>query len=127
MLKWLTHNALGTYLMTRRKGVLVGQDERGNSYYRNKGAANWRVERRWVVFADGIEPEPTQVPPGWYGWLHHRIELPPSEAPLQERSWEREHIPNLTGTSSAYVPPGHVLRGGHRDSATGDYEAWRPE
>jgi NADH:ubiquinone oxidoreductase subunit len=26
----------------------------------------------------------------------------------------------------AYVPPGHERRGGQRQRATGDYEAWRP-
>ena len=34
--------------------------------------------------------------------------------------------PNHTGTNAAYLPPGHDLRGGKRDRATGDYEAWQP-
>jgi NADH:ubiquinone oxidoreductase subunit len=33
----------------------------------------------------------------------------------------------MTGTNRAYRPPGHVLAGGHRDAATGDYEAWTPD
>ena len=36
-------------------------------------------------------------------------------------------VPNLTGTKAAYRPPGHILKGGQRDKATGDYEAWTPE
>jgi NADH:ubiquinone oxidoreductase subunit len=45
----------------------------------------------------------------------------------QKYAWEKPHMPNLTGTPRAYRPPGSVLRGGHRASATGDYEPWQPE
>jgi NADH:ubiquinone oxidoreductase subunit len=130
LLKWLKNNAVGTYLLTRR-GELVGEDEFGNRYYRArrkdpKGNAEWRTERRWVVYAGDGEIEASTVPPGWNGWLHHNFEKPPSEAPLPEQRWEKEHTPNLTGTQIAYLPPGHELRGGQRDKAVGDYEAWRP-
>ncbi len=126
--KWLRNNTLGTYLLTRRLGQLVGEDEFGNRYYRSPGAAtrNWKGERRWVVYAGEREIEPSMVPPGWNAWLHHNLEKPPSEAPLPVKRWEKEHTPNLTGTQLAYLPPGHELRGGQRDRATGDYEAWRP-
>jgi NADH:ubiquinone oxidoreductase subunit len=40
--------------------------------------------------------------------------------------WEKEHLPNLSGSAVAYVPSGHERRGGQRHSATGDYEPWRP-
>jgi NADH:ubiquinone oxidoreductase subunit len=85
----------------------------------------WRRERRWVVFAR--DADPTRVPPGWVGWLHKRLEKPPSEQPLPAPSWEKERLPNLTGTEAAYLPPGALQRGGQRAPATGDYEAWRPE
>lgn len=126
MLKWLRANTLGTYLMTRRKGELVGEDEFGNKYYRERGAKDWRTERRWVVYANDVEIEPTMVPPGWHGWLNRRREKAPSQEPLPVKRWEKEHQPNLSGTPMAYVPPGHELRGGQRQRATGDYEAWRP-
>jgi NADH:ubiquinone oxidoreductase subunit len=77
------------------------------------------------VFKGDVDP--TEVPPGWVGWLHKRIELPPSEVPLPAPRWEQERLPNLTGTDGAYLPPGAIQRGGHRAPATGDYEAWRPE
>jgi NADH:ubiquinone oxidoreductase subunit len=130
LLKWLSFNALGTWLTTRFRGELVGQDELGNRYYRSreKGltAADWRAERRWVVYPDGVEPEPTLVPPGWSGWLHKRFEHPPTVAPLQVKPWEKPALPNLTGTPYAYVPPGSERGRGQRDKATGDYEAWTP-
>ncbi|WP_027135697.1 NADH:ubiquinone oxidoreductase subunit NDUFA12 [Geminicoccus roseus] len=130
MLKWLSFNALGTWLFTRLHGVEVGTDDVGNRYFRQapaKGATGgWRAERRWVVYPDGIEPEPTLVPAGWSGWLHKRFEHPPTVAPLKVKSWEKPHEPNLTGTPFAYVPPGSERGRGQRDHATGDYEAWTP-
>lgn len=126
MLGWLSFNRLGTYLMTRRLGERVGEDAFGNVYYRERDAKDWRRERRWVVYAAGREPEGSLVPPGWAGWLHRRLRYAPTEHPLPTQRWEREHLPNLTGTAEAYVPAGHVSRGGKRARATGDYEAWQP-
>jgi NADH:ubiquinone oxidoreductase subunit len=126
VLRWLQFNRLGTYLLTRRRGEAVGTDESGNQYYRERGAKEWRRERRWVVYAGDGEIEPSTVTPGWNAWLHHNREKSPSEVPLETKRWEKPHIPNLTGTRAAYVPAGHEMRGGKRDRATGDYEAWRP-
>jgi NADH:ubiquinone oxidoreductase subunit len=126
VLRWLQFNALGTHLLTRWRGRAVGTDDVGNAYYRQPGAKDWRSERRWVVYAGSGEPEASTVPPGWNAWLHHNREQPPSELPLPTQRWEKPHLANLTGTRAAYVPPGHELRGGKRDRATGDYEAWRP-
>ena len=132
MLKWLSFNTLGTYLFTRFRGEFVGQDEVGNRYYRERPAKNgptpqdWRTERRWVVYPEGIEPEPTLVPPGWNGWLHKRFQEPPTVAPLKVKPWEKPSQPNLTGTAFTYVPPGSERARGQRDKATGDYESWTP-
>jgi len=48
-------------------------------------------------------------------------------APLPRKAWEKDTIPNLTGTIHAYRPKGAIARGGERQRATGDYEAWTPE
>ncbi|HEX8376123.1 MAG TPA: NADH:ubiquinone oxidoreductase subunit NDUFA12 [Geminicoccaceae bacterium] len=129
MLKWLSNNTLGTFLLTRWRGEAVGADELGNRYYRQRGPAgsrDFRGERRWVVYATEGEVEASTVPPGWNAWLHHNRAKPPSEEPLPAPRWEKEHQPNLSGTPNAYLPPGHERRGGQRDVAVGDYEAWRP-
>lgn len=128
MLKWLRANTLGTLLFTRRFGVEVGQDEFGNRYFRERGGKDWRTERRWVLFRDmgDVEVDGSMVPPGWHGWLNHAREKAPSEEPLVVKRWEKDHIPNLSGSPEAYVPQGHARRGGRRAPATGDYEAWRP-
>jgi NADH:ubiquinone oxidoreductase subunit len=127
LLKWLRNNALGTYLLSRR-ATEVGTDEAGNRYFRVPGSdgGNWRRERRWVVYGGDGEIEASSVPPGWNAWIRHNLEKPPSEAPLPVKRWEKEHLPNRSGTLEAYLPPGHAERGGQRDPATGDYEAWRP-
>jgi NADH:ubiquinone oxidoreductase subunit len=125
VLRDLKTNSFFTMLQTWLGGELVGTDEHGNRYYRERGARGWRKERRWVVFSR--DADPTLVPTGWVGWLHKRIEKAPSEQPLPEARWEKERLPNLTGTPGAYLPPGALERGGHRAPATGDYEAWRPD
>lgn len=121
----LKHNSFFTVLKTRMHGQLVGEDQYGNRYYRRTtGRGRWRDEERWVVFSR--QSEPTEVPPGWVGWLHKRFELPPSERPLPAPSWEKERLPIMTGTDHAYRPAGSLERGGKRAPATGDYEAWTP-
>lgn len=122
---------IGTQLYSWLYGEYVGKDEFGNKYYRSsqdEGAHIGRRnrERRWVLYRG--KPEPSKVPPYWHGWLHYIHDAPPTKKDMEPQyGWEKPHMPNLTGTSLAYRPPGHVLSGGVRDKATGDYEAWKPE
>jgi NADH:ubiquinone oxidoreductase subunit len=116
---------LGTLLQTCFYGVKQGQDVFGNRYYRARSTTTGLREKRWVVYAG--EPEASKVPPEWHIWLHHTATAPiKGDSPFRQ-SWQKEYQPNMTGTENAYRPPGHVLEGGRRDKATGDYEAWRPE
>ncbi|MCB9982773.1 MAG: NADH:ubiquinone oxidoreductase subunit NDUFA12 [Rhodospirillales bacterium] len=106
-------------------GQKVGDDQFGNTYYRAKARPGYKRERRWVMY-DGA-PEPSKVPPEWHGWLHHQTdEVPEDGAESFRRPWQKPHQPNMTGTNQAYRPPGHILAGGRRNKATGDYTAWRP-
>jgi NADH:ubiquinone oxidoreductase subunit len=116
---WWENATPGTLLMTRRLGVLVGQDEFGNRYYQTKDG-----KRRWMIYAGTVDA--SRVPPDWHGWLHHTFESPPTEAPLMRKAWELDHQPNLTGTPGAWHPDGSLWSEGRRPPATGDYEAWRP-
>jgi NADH:ubiquinone oxidoreductase subunit len=70
------------------------------------------------------EAEPSKVPPEWHGWLHHTADALPQLA--ARRPWQKPHLPNLTGTSLAYRPPGSLQGGGHRAAAASDYEPWTP-
>lgn len=109
---------VGTRLMTWWKGELVGEDQFGNRYYREKAG-----KRRWVIYKD--EPEASKVPPEWHAWLHYTIEDAPT-GPRQPIAWEKPHVENLSGSPAAYHPSGSLVEQAHRPSATGDYEAWRP-
>ncbi|HTZ80340.1 MAG TPA: NADH:ubiquinone oxidoreductase subunit NDUFA12 [Stellaceae bacterium] len=122
---------IGTRLFTWWKGELVGTDQFGNRYYREKpgrqlhrGGGHDSRERRWVIYKGEVEA--SKVPADWHAWLHHTNDtLPSAAAPTY--SWQKPHLPNLTGTPLAYRPPGSVLKGGHRAPTTGDYEPWQPE
>lgn len=115
---------LGTRLLTWLRGEFVGKDAGGNRYYRDRKHRRGRRERRWVMYAGA--PEASKVPPEWHGWLHHVNAEPPADGAVARKPWQKDHRPNRTGTAEAYRPPGHVLSGGKRKPATGDYEPWRP-
>jgi NADH:ubiquinone oxidoreductase subunit len=116
---WWNGQTLGTRLWTWRKGELVGEDEAGNHYYRERGG-----RRRWIVYNG--EAEASRIPPGWHAWMHYRVDDPP-EGIYQPREWEKPHEPNLTGTARAYRPPGSVLNPKPQTQARPDYEPWRPQ
>jgi NADH:ubiquinone oxidoreductase subunit len=123
---------IGTRLMTWFRGELVGRDQLGNRYYRNKsraplqkGGGRFSRERRWVLYHG--EAEASRVPPEWHAWLHHTVDDLPSEAGQPKYAWQKPHLANLSGTPDAYRPPGSLFRGGHRQPAAGDYEPWKPE
>ena len=115
------------YLVTLMTGAKrVGVDAQGNSYFRASPRKGYKRERRWVLYKGA--PEASKVPPEWHGWLHYQQDdIPASDTPSFRRVWQKPHMQNLTGTNLAYRPPGHVLSGGKREKATGDYEAWSPD
>ena len=123
---WWRGNTWGTRLWVALHGLFVGSDEFGNRYYRSKKPTGPHGrERRMVIFAGPAEA--SAIPPGWYGWMHYRTNVPPSEESYVPRAWQASHLPNLTGTALAYRPPGSLLRAGERPKVTGDYDAWSPE
>ena len=124
--------AFSTWLYTLWKGKLVGTDQFGNRYFREKSPRPLRRgggydsrERRWVLYKG--EAEASKVPPEWHGWLHYTVDEIPAAAGAPKYAWQKPHLPNLTGTRHAYRPSGSLLKGGRRAPTTGDYEPWRPE
>lgn len=115
---WWTGQTLGTSLFTWRKGVKVGEDDQGNTFYETRDKS-----RRWVTYNG--EPEASRISPEWHGWLHHTWDTPPTEAPVKRKAWEKPHQENLTGTAMAYAPAGSIRR--ETPAARSDYEAWTPE
>ncbi|MFN3826234.1 MAG: NADH:ubiquinone oxidoreductase subunit NDUFA12 [Micavibrio sp.] len=107
------------------KAHYVGEDQAGNRYYEAAARKGYKRPRRYVRYKKSIEA--TNVPPEWHGWLHFQTNtIPTGQAQTFRREWQKPHVPNMTGTTQAYRPPGHVLAGGKRPKATGDYEAWTP-
>jgi NADH:ubiquinone oxidoreductase subunit len=124
---WWNGATIGVRFTVFRRGVFIGQDEQGNRYYEardNKDSYDSR-KRRWVIYQGYAEA--SKVPADWHGWLRYTFAEPPTVAPLPRRAWEKDHIPNLTGTVGAWLPPGSIGRDGVRAPATGDYQAWTPE
>ena len=111
--------------VTWRRGNKVGTDRFGNTYYRAPSNIAGVKERRWVIYAG--EPDASKVPPEWHAWLHHTTKDPlPEGNSAFHKPWQKEHLPNLSGSLQAYRPPGHQYAGGQRVRATGDYEPWTP-
>ncbi len=124
---WWNGQTLNTRLHTWLKGERVGEDEFGNIYYRTKGGKldpALGFERRWVIYQG--QSEGSMTPPGWYGWLHHTVDTPPTRETYAPRAWEQPHLPNMTGTDMAWRPEGSTLRSGERPAASGDYTPWTP-
>ena len=124
---WWNSQTFGTQWWTWLYGEFVGEDEFGNRYYRTKRGKidpTLGFERRWVIYR-GVT-EPSMVPPSWHGWLHHIVDVPPTQEEAPAHRWEKPPQPNLTGTAAAYRPSGSTLAQGRRPKATGDYKAWNP-
>src|SRR5262249_20149173 len=124
---WWNSQTFGTQLWTRLYGEHVGDDEFGNRYYRTRGGKidpTLGFERRWVIYKDYAEA--SQVPASWHGWMHHTVDLPPTQDRIDPGAWQKPHLPNLTGTPAAMRPSGSTLAEGRRPRATGDYRPWTP-
>ncbi len=115
---WWDGQTLNTQFFTWRKGVKVGADDQGNTYYRTADDS-----RRWVIYNGEIEG--SRISPDWHGWLHRTWDEPPSDKPLVHKAWEKPHQENLTGTALAYAPAGSIRNA--RPADRSDYEAWTPE
>ena len=117
---WWNGQTLGTRVWTRLYGKKVGEDDQGNTFYQSADG-----KRRWVIYAG--EAEASRIPPEWHGWLHGTWAEVPGPETLKRKPWEKDHLPNLTGTPAAYHPPGSVLTPERRPRVGSDYEAWTPE
>lgn len=115
---------IGTKLYTMLNGELVGTDSQGNKYYRGKRAPKGSPAKRWVIYDGAVEA--SKVPADWHSWLHYTTDAVPDAGTQRRWEWQKEHVPNMTGTADAYRPPGSLLEPGDRPKATGDYEPWQP-
>ncbi len=115
----------GTWLFTKMRGELVGTDPDGNRYYQDKRMIpGMRRRKRWVIYNGVVEA--SRVPADWHGWLHYTNDTPPPAGGLPRKPWQKEHLPNLSGTPLAYHPPGSALAETRDSKPKPPYEAWRP-
>lgn len=91
----------------------VGADEFGNEYFQNKSG------KRFVIY-NGI-PEASKIPAEWHGWMHYSNNIIPLHINTHKFSWQKIHLPNLTGTKNAYSPETATKK------TSSEYEAWKPE
>jgi NADH:ubiquinone oxidoreductase subunit len=117
---WWDGASIGTALFSWRNGLRAGTDSLGNVYYRSK-----KGDRRWVIYNGPNDA--ARIPPEWYGWIHHQIDGLPDEALPPPRKFHKPPTGNRTGTAEAYRPSGALERGGRRQAASGDYQAWTPK
>ncbi len=124
---WWSGATIGVLFTIKKRADFVGEDLAGNRYFQertNRDSYDGRL-RRFVTYRGYADA--TKVPADWHGWLHYTFDEPPTVAPFKLKAWEKDHLPNMTGTPYAYRPAGAIAKGGERARATGDYEAWRPE
>src|ERR1700736_494957 len=90
---WWNGQTFGTQLWTWRFGELVGEDAQGNRYYRTRGGVvdpTLHFQRRWVIYNGTAEA--SRIPPEWHGWMHHTVDVPPTEDKYKPREWEKPHV-----------------------------------
>ncbi|GIU67264.1 NADH:ubiquinone oxidoreductase subunit NDUFA12 [Candidatus Phycosocius spiralis] len=122
---WWNGATLGTLYDIAKRADLIGEDDQGNRYFEERKATLEGRKRRYVIYKGYAEP--SRVPVEWHGWLHHTFEHPPTVEPFLLKSWEKSHLPNLTGTVFAYRPKGSLGALARRARASSDYEAWSPK
>jgi len=119
---WWNEQTISTMLYTRLFGQNIGQDEFGNKYFMSKTRAN--KQRRWVIYNGYADS--SKVPAKWHSWLHGVVDEIPSEQERSDKKWMKSHLPNLTGSDSAYRPPGSLSKKIVNDEQKGNYESWSP-
>ena len=96
----------------------VGVDDFGNEYFQNKN------NKRFIVYKGMAEA--SKIPSEWHGWIHYTTDQLPVNKKISHYSWQKIHLPNLTGTKNSYAPKGDLATGGIREKVSSDYQAWDP-
>ena len=123
---WWGSSTWGVSWTIFKNGSFVGSDDYGNKYYEQiTGIGPHGMPRRWVTYKDNAEAY--KVPAEWHGWLHHTFREPPTRENYNYKPWQKKHVMNMTGTTSAYRPSGSILTSSGYKSKASNYKPWRPE
>ena len=115
--------SLGTLLYTWFFGNFVGFDKMNNKYYCNSKNFQDKDAKRWVIFNGDVEA--SKIPSHWHAWLHKSIESPPINY-KHKYAWQKDHEPNMTGTSKSYHPNTYLLSKSNPYPNKKEYEEWKP-
>ena len=94
-------------------GKLVGEDNSGNKYYESKSG------KRWVIYNGEVEA--SKIPSEWYSWMHHTGNKIENSHELDKYSWQKEHMPNQTGTENSY----HPKKNKSKNASNKKYTSWK--
>lgn len=111
---WWNSQTFGTFFYTIFFGKLVGKDEFGNKYYKNKKG------KRWVIYNGEINA--SKITSDWFSWIHQTTDSIPSEKKQKKYFWQKPHLDNKTGTPESYKP-GKIDKKGKNFKK---YETWNP-
>ena len=118
---WWNGSTVGTNLFTFLKGIKVGEDYLGNSYYESKDQ-----EKRWCIYFD--QSEASRISPEWNSWLRFISNTVP-DSNNNSYEWQKFFKGNASGLDSAYKPS--IIREGRLnedlEDYQSDYKAWKPE
>ena len=92
---WWNKQTVGTFLKTFFTGTLVGKDDFGNKYYKNK------KNERWVIYSQEVEA--TKISSEWYLWIHHTTDRLPEKSEKNSIG-KKKHLENQTGTKNKHNP-----------------------
>ncbi len=95
-------------------GKFVGKDEFGNKYYVYRFSSVKKINKRWVLYKGIVEP--SKVPDICNMWLRGAIEEFPKI--YKKYTWQKSHLPNLTGTKFALK---HI---NNKSNSYNTYSAW---
>lgn len=99
----------------------IGIDEFGNSYFEKKHSSGSSKKKRFVIYRGEVEA--SKVPSQWHRWLHYTCDEAPINIDTNKNSWQKIHLPNLTGTVYKHSL---TTDEGKRRKVGSDYEAWKP-
>ncbi|MDC0864690.1 NADH-ubiquinone oxidoreductase subunit NDUFA12 family protein [Rickettsiaceae bacterium] len=87
-------------LFIRLFSKMIGKDQFGNRYFISRAKDYLGRNKRFVIY-NGIE-DGSKVPAMWHSWLHYLSSKTPEKEGGRAYSWQKKHMPNVTGTKYAH-------------------------
>ena len=110
---WWNSQTVGTFIYTIFFGKSIGKDQFGNKYYENKKC------KRWVIYNGEVDA--SKIPSEWYSWMHRTVNKIENSHELDKYSWQKDHMPNQTGTENSYHPNKNKIKNGPNKK----YTSWK--